>query len=71
MNDGLKQYRHAYYERTKEPLVGHHNLRKTHCPKGHEYTEANTYRPTFENTRVCRACGRKRWKKRQEAGRTT
>lgn len=32
----------------------HHNTRKTHCPKGHEYTEANTYR--WHGRRYCRAC---------------
>ena len=33
------------------------NARKTHCPKGHEYTEANTYRQASRgNGRVCRTC---------------
>jgi hypothetical protein len=35
------------------------NLLKTHCPQGHEYDEANTYRfPS--GARACRACGRER-----------
>lgn len=31
------------------------NAAKTHCPKGHEYTEANTYRQK-SGSRMCRAC---------------
>lgn len=35
------------------------NKRKTHCPKGHPYDEANTYR-TKQGWRYCRACNRER-----------
>ena len=37
---------------------GHnHNVNKTHCPQGHEYTPENTYRvPSRPNGRICRAC---------------
>ena len=38
---------------------GHHtNANKTHCPKGHSYDDAYTYRRRDRdvNTRVCRAC---------------
>lgn len=36
------------------------NARKTHCPQGHPYDEANTYRiPSRPNARYCRACWRK------------
>jgi hypothetical protein len=31
------------------------NARKTHCPAGHEYTEANTYRRP-RGDRECRTC---------------
>lgn len=31
------------------------NARKTHCPQGHPYDEANTY--TYRGMRSCRACG--------------
>lgn len=44
---------------------------KTHCPKGHEYTEENTYR-TKRNTNACRICYRKHWvewnKRRKQPG---
>jgi len=39
------------------------NARKTHCPKGHEYTEANTY--WYQGRlRRCRACDRLRPQRR-------
>lgn len=59
-----KQRRHDYYERTKGPLKGHRNSRKTHCPCGHAYTPENTYVHTFDGTRACRTCNRER-KRRQ------
>lgn len=38
---------------------GNHAMsNKTHCPKGHPYDEANTYR--HDGKRHCRACQRKR-----------
>lgn len=37
---------------------GDFHARKTHCSKGHEYTEENTYRPPGRNERWCRACQR-------------
>jgi len=33
------------------------NLKKTHCPKGHEYNGVNLYRDT-KNFRRCRECNR-------------
>lgn len=35
--------------------IGVRNARKTHCPRNHEYTEANTYRRA-RGDRECRAC---------------
>lgn len=35
--------------------------RRTHCPRGHEYTDENTYRPRAKSgrlARMCRACTR-------------
>lgn len=34
------------------------NARKTHCPQGHAYDEANTYRSPASGARSCRACQR-------------
>ncbi|MGA4726268.1 HNH endonuclease signature motif containing protein [Micromonospora taraxaci] len=31
---------------------------KTHCPSGHPYDEANTYRPRGRRHRMCRTCNR-------------
>ena len=41
----------------------------THCPKGHEYTEANTYR-SAHHSRSCRTCAREsmREKRARKAG---
>ncbi|WP_369830186.1 HNH endonuclease [Mycobacterium sp. E1747] len=45
-----------------EQVTQAENLRRqgaavTHCPRGHEYTAANTYRST-DNLRRCRECAR-------------
>jgi hypothetical protein len=34
------------------------NAKKTHCPRGHEYTQENTYRKPRTNYRECRQCTR-------------
>ncbi|MEV4127158.1 NUMOD4 motif-containing HNH endonuclease [Nocardia sp. NPDC049707] len=35
----------------------HHNARKTHCKRGHEFTQANTYySPNKVNVRECLTC---------------
>lgn len=39
--------------------VGARNARKTHCPQGHPYDEANTYRSP-RGVRICRTCARDR-----------
>lgn len=39
------------------------NILKTHCPKGHEYSEENTYRDS-KGWRKCRTCVLKRVKAR-------
>lgn len=38
------------------------NARKTHCPKGHPYDEANTYVNPNTGWRLCRACKTEYWK---------
>ena len=48
--------------------AGEHHAKKTHCPQGHEYDEANTYR--WRTSRYCRTCmseHNKRAKARQRA----
>jgi len=45
------------------------NARKTHCPQGHPYDEANTYRD-HGGHRHCRACARARAAARYGARRT-
>ncbi|MEU8829426.1 NUMOD4 motif-containing HNH endonuclease [Streptomyces sp900116325] len=43
-----------------------HNARKTHCPQGHPYDEANTY--VNRGRRNCRACNRDRSLRKQVLG---
>ncbi len=43
------------------------NVRKTHCPQGHAYDEANTY-ITKRGLRMCKACSRERDKRRNRPG---
>lgn len=39
----------------------HNEVRKTHCPAGHEYTDSNTYRsPGSPHKRKCRTCMKER-----------
>lgn len=38
----------------------HPQARKTHCPAGHPYDEANTYVVPKTGHRLCRACARER-----------
>jgi hypothetical protein len=45
--------------RTERPGNGSWQTAKTHCPHGHEYTEANTYVGP-KNDRQCRTCKRER-----------
>jgi len=40
------------------------NAKKTHCPKGHAYDEANTYKYPKSGARYCRACKRAQWTKK-------
>lgn len=45
--------------------TGARNRAKTHCLRGHEFTEENTR--LYGNERHCRACARVRGQKRQDA----
>lgn len=45
--------------------AGQHQARKTHCPQGHPYDEANTYVDANAKggpRRFCRTCRRERWR---------
>jgi hypothetical protein len=44
----------THLENCRRGLGGHNNRSKTHCAKGHEYTEANTYHDS--KGRQCRTC---------------
>lgn len=48
------------------PAAG--NALKTHCPRGHEYTDFNTY-VGFKGKRHCRTCERVRWSRKGTASR--
>lgn len=54
-------YEGTQSDNMKDCVASHrHNMsRKTHCPKGHEYTPENTYFFRKGNRRICRACRRK------------
>jgi len=43
--------------------VAHHNLRKTRCPQGHEYTPENTY--LNNGRRTCKTCALARARRQQ------
>lgn len=46
----------------------HFNASKTHCPRGHEYTEENTFRSVARpNNRICRKCRIINYHKRKSA----
>ncbi|KKK68632.1 hypothetical protein LCGC14_2942090, partial [marine sediment metagenome] len=45
-----------------------HNSIKTHCPQGHPYGEANTYRYP-DGRRSCRACSRSNRRRERKRGR--
>lgn len=48
----------------------HPGASKTHCPQGHPYDEANTYRPP-DGCRQCRECQRQRNRERRRRKATT
>lgn len=47
----------THQENVRRGEAGKYKRSRTHCPQGHEYDEANTYR-TAVGTRNCRTCGR-------------
>jgi hypothetical protein len=65
----LEPVTHA--ENIRRSYIGH--VPKTHCPKGHEYTEANTKltaagtRPAQRHCRVCHRAGMVRYQRARRA----
>jgi hypothetical protein len=45
-----------YRQRNPAEKKGHRNIHKTHCPKGHEYSDENTY--VYKNKRHCKLCAK-------------
>lgn len=48
--------KYQWEEAGKHNPWGKKRIRGTHCAKGHEYTEENTFIRQFDNARVCRQC---------------
>lgn len=48
------------WKENRQPSPNNFNSQKTHCPQGHEYSEANTRHDKATGVRVCRACKRER-----------
>lgn len=48
----------GHMNRARAVPYGYYSSLQTHCLKGHEYTEANTYRRLGSRNRTCRACQR-------------
>jgi hypothetical protein len=46
----------------------HHQKNQTHCKRGHEFTDENTYKTT-RGSRSCRVCLRALWRKYDRAAR--
>ena len=77
--DHLCRVRHCVNPDHLEPVTRRENLlrgtrnnymaSKTHCPQGHPYDEANTYRHRLAVGRSCRACSRLRTRERRAAER--
>lgn len=47
-------------ENIRRGETGLRNAAKTHCPRGHEYNDENTYVRKSRKSRVCRLCARDR-----------
>lgn len=45
-------------ENLRRGSPGSYNAIKTHCVRGHEFSQENTYRPPNKNERLCRECMR-------------
>lgn len=54
-------------ENIRRGETGIHQRTRTHCPHGHPYDEANTYRRPSNGTRICRQCYRNKYWERKAA----
>lgn len=58
----------VWVPRAERHLTDSFNRRKTHCPFGHAYTEANTYIRPDTKARECKTCRHDRRRERRENG---
>jgi hypothetical protein len=63
-----KREKREEYERNPQPPRRPQNVGKTHCKRGHEFTEENTY-IRFDGSRECRTCTRERGEERRRVKR--
>lgn len=63
---------YVWEEADKTNPWGRKRAKGTHCSKGHEFTEENTFIRPYDKTRVCRECrrqyARKKYKENKSAG---
>lgn len=62
----LRYDTHGNNQRDQRLHGTHPEVKKTHCPAGHAYDEANTYRDG-KGSRRCRTCNRERSRKPRAA----
>ena len=65
---------YVWEEADKTNPWGRKRAKGTHCSKGHEFTEENTFIRPYDKTRVCRECrrqyARKKYQDNKTAGKT-
>jgi hypothetical protein len=65
---------YVWEEADKSNPWGRKRAKGTHCSRGHEFTEENTFIRPYDKTRVCRECrrryARKKYQENKHAGKT-